>query len=148
LGRENFSIQGISPDRRAHGEADHKQENALHRYQHRDGDLVVNSFRKMAFLVASLGQVKATWNEATLAQSDDTVVVEGNHYFPADSIDRRYFSASETHSICPWKGEASYYDIVVNGQTNKDAAWFYPEPKEAAANIKDRVAFWKGVVVE
>lgn len=91
--------------------------------------------------------MRATWHDTTLAQSDDTVVVEGNHYFPADSIDRAYFSASETHTNCPWKGEASYYNITINGETNKDAAWYYPRPKEAAANIKDRVAFWKGVVV-
>jgi len=91
--------------------------------------------------------MRATWHDTTLAQSDDTVVVEGNHYFPADSINRSYFSASETHTNCPWKGEASYYNITVNGETNKDAAWYYPRPKEAAGNIKDRVAFWKGVVV-
>ena len=91
--------------------------------------------------------MRATWHDTTLAQSDDTVVVEGNHYFPAGSIDHAYFSASETHTNCPWKGEATYYNITVNGETNKDAAWYYPQPKEAAANIKDRVAFWKGVVV-
>ena len=93
-------------------------------------------------------QMKATWHGATLAESDETVVVEGNHYFPADSIMREYFSGSDTHTTCPWKGEASYYDISVNGEVNKDAAWYYPEPKQAAANIKNRVAFWKGVVVE
>ena len=92
--------------------------------------------------------VKATWRGTTLAESDDTVVVEGNHYFPATAIHREYFRASETHSNCPWKGEASYYDVIVNGDTNKDAAWFYPDPKSAAANIKDRVAFWKGVVID
>jgi uncharacterized protein (DUF427 family) len=92
--------------------------------------------------------MKATWHDAVLAESDDTVVVEGNHYFPADSINRVYFQPSDTHSTCPWKGEASYYDVVVDGQTNSDAAWYYPEPKQAAANIKDRVAFWKGVKVE
>ena len=92
--------------------------------------------------------MKATWRGATLADSDATVIVEGNHYFPIDSINREYFKRSEKHTTCPWKGEASYYDIVVGGEVNKDAAWYYPEPKEAAANIKDRVAFWKGVVVE
>ena len=92
--------------------------------------------------------MKATWHGATLAQSDDTAVVEGNHYFPADSINRAYFSEGDTHTFCPWKGEASYYNITVDGETNKDAAWYYPKPKEAAANIKDRVAFWKGVVIE
>ena len=92
--------------------------------------------------------MKATWNGATLAQNDDTIVIEGNHYFPADSIDRAYFTESDTHTTCPWKGEASYYNISVNGEVNKDAAWYYPTPKAAAANIKDRVAFWKGVGVE
>jgi uncharacterized protein (DUF427 family) len=92
--------------------------------------------------------MKATWHGATLAESNDTVVVEGNHYFPASSISRAFFRDSATHTICPWKGEASYYDISVNGAMNKDAAWYYPEPKEAAANIKGRVAFWKGVVIE
>ncbi|HEX5735331.1 MAG TPA: DUF427 domain-containing protein [Blastocatellia bacterium] len=92
--------------------------------------------------------MKAIWQDAILAESDDTVVVEGNHYFPADSINRTYFQPSDTHTTCPWKGEASYYDVVVDGQVNGDAAWYYPEPKEAAANIKDRVAFWKGVKVQ
>jgi len=93
-------------------------------------------------------QMKATWHGTTLAESDETVVVEGNHYFPVNSIRREYFSESDTHTTCPWKGEASYYDISVNSEMNKDAAWYYPEPKQAAANIKNRVAFWKGVVVE
>ena len=92
--------------------------------------------------------MKATWQDTVLAESDDTVVVEGNHYFPADSINRAYFQESNTHSTCPWKGEASYYDIVVDGNVNRDAAWYYPEPKQAAENIKDRVAFWKGVRIE
>ena len=92
--------------------------------------------------------MKAIWNGATLAESDDTVVVEGNHYFLFDSIHREYFNESDTHTTCPWKGEASYYNVTVNGTTNKDAAWYYSNPKEAAAGIKDRVAFWKGVVVE
>ncbi len=91
--------------------------------------------------------MKAIWNGARLAESDDTVVVEGNHYFPSASIHRAYFSESDTHTTCPWKGEANYYNVTVNGTTNKDAAWYYPNPKEAAASIKDRVAFWKGVVV-
>ena len=91
--------------------------------------------------------MKAIWNGATLAESDGTVVVERNHYFPPDSIRRAYFSESDTHTTCSWKGEASYYNVTVNGTTNKDAAWYYPNPKEAAASIKDRVAFWKGVVV-
>ena len=92
--------------------------------------------------------MEAKWHGATLAESDETVVVEGNHYFPANSIDGRYFGESNTHTVCPWKGEASYYNISVDGEINKDAAWYYPDPKEAAANIKGRVAFWKGVVVE
>ena len=77
--------------------------------------------------------MKATWNNAVLAESDETVVVEGNHYFPSDSVNKEYFQPSPTHTTCPWKGEASYYNVVVEGQTNKDAAWYYPEPKPAAA---------------
>jgi uncharacterized protein (DUF427 family) len=91
--------------------------------------------------------VKATWCGATIAESDRTIVVEGNHYFPPESIDRAYFKESATHTTCGWKGEASYYDVVVDGAANKDAAWFYPDPKPAAANIKNYVAFWKGVGV-
>jgi uncharacterized protein (DUF427 family) len=91
---------------------------------------------------------KATWNGAVLAESDRTVVVEGNYYFPKESIHSEYFHASDTHTICPWKGTASYRDIEVNGKRNADAAWFYPDPKPAAAQIKDHVAFWKGVRVE
>jgi uncharacterized protein (DUF427 family) len=92
--------------------------------------------------------VKATWNNAVLAQSDDTVVVEGNHYFPPEAVKREYFQESSTHTVCPWKGKASYFNVVVNGQVNKDAAWYYPEPKPAASEIKDHVAFWRGVKVE
>lgn len=92
--------------------------------------------------------VKATWNGVTLAESDETVVVENNHYFPAESIKAEYFTDSDTHSVCPWKGTASYKTIEVAGEQNADAAWFYPEPKDAAAEIKDRFAFWKGVTVE
>ncbi len=91
--------------------------------------------------------MKAIWRDAVLAESDDTVVVEGNHYFPPDSVKKEHFRESATHTTCPWKGEASYYDVVVDGEVNRDAAWFYPEPKEAASNIKDHVAFWRGVVV-
>ena len=90
----------------------------------------------------------ATWNGARLAESDATVVVEGNHYFPASAIRREYFRESETHTLCPWKGTASYYDIVVDGQVNKDAAWYYPSPLPAAKQIAGHVAFWKGVQVE
>jgi uncharacterized protein (DUF427 family) len=92
--------------------------------------------------------MKAIWNGATIAESDDTVVIEGNHYFPRDSIRQEYFQDSDTHTTCPWKGEASYFNVVVNGETNKDAAWYYPDPKPAAQEIEDRVAFWRGVKVE
>jgi uncharacterized protein (DUF427 family) len=91
--------------------------------------------------------MKATWQGTTLAESDDTVVVEGNHYFPADSIRHEHFRDSSQHTFCPWKGEASYYDVVVDGAVNPGAAWHYPDPKEPAAKIKDRIAFWKGVEV-
>ena len=91
--------------------------------------------------------MKAIWNGATVAESDSTVVVEGNHYFPPESVDPRYFVDSATHSTCPWKGEASYRTLRVDGDTNADAAWFYPAPKDAAAEIKDHVAFWHGVEV-
>jgi uncharacterized protein (DUF427 family) len=91
--------------------------------------------------------MKAVWQGTILAESDDTVVVEGNHYFPASAIKRQYFKDSPTHTVCPWKGTASYYTIEVDGQPNPDAAWYYPDPKEAAEQIKDRIAFWKGVQV-
>jgi uncharacterized protein (DUF427 family) len=90
---------------------------------------------------------KATWNGVTLAESDATVVVENNQYFPADSLNKEYFKDSNTHSSCGWKGLCSYYSIEVDGQTNPDAAWYYPEPKDAAKNIAGYVAFWKGVKV-
>ena len=88
---------------------------------------------------------KATWNGVLLAASDRCEVVEGNQYFPPDAINQAYFKESDTHTVCSWKGTASYYDVVVNGQTNKDAAWYYPEPKDAAKQIKGYVAFWHGV---
>lgn len=91
--------------------------------------------------------VKAIWNGAVLAQSDETIVVEGNHYFPPDALNREYLRESSKHTTCPWKGQASYYDVVVNGDANRDAAWFYPEPKPAAAQIKGYVSFWRGVKV-
>jgi uncharacterized protein (DUF427 family) len=91
---------------------------------------------------------RATWNGAILAESDRTIVVEGNQYFPPDSVHNEYLRASDSHTICPWKGTASYHHIEVNGQRNSDAAWFYPNPKSAAAQIKDYIAFWKGVRVE
>lgn len=91
---------------------------------------------------------KATWEGTVLAQSDSCVVVEGNYYFPSESIQRNYFHTSTETTICPWKGTAHYYDIEVNGKRNRNAAWYYPEPSAAALEIKDRVAFWKGVRVE
>jgi uncharacterized protein (DUF427 family) len=91
---------------------------------------------------------KAVWNGQVLAESDDTVVVEGNHYFPATALKMDFFRPSTYHTVCGWKGTASYYDVVVGGQTNPEAAWFYPDPKPAAREIAGRVAFWKGVKVE
>jgi uncharacterized protein (DUF427 family) len=90
----------------------------------------------------------ATWRDTVLAESDDTVVVEGNHYFPSDSLRREVFRPSSSHSVCPWKGTASYYDVVVDGEVNRDAAWYYPDPSPAAAQIRGRVAFWHGVKVK
>ena len=91
--------------------------------------------------------MKAIWNNQVIAESNNTVVVEGNHYFPLNAVKKEYLQPSDTHTTCPWKGEASYYSVVVNGETNKDAAWYYPEPKEAASQIKDYVAFWRGVEI-
>jgi uncharacterized protein (DUF427 family) len=91
---------------------------------------------------------KAIWNGAVLAESNNTVVVEGNHYFPPESINKEYFQDSNTHTNCPWKGIASYYTIAVDGQSNQDAAWYYPSTKEKAKNIEGYVAFWRGVKVE
>lgn len=91
---------------------------------------------------------KAIWNGTVLAQSDRTEVVERNHYFPPETINKEYFKDSSTHTTCPWKGVASYYTIVVDGQENKDAAWYYPQTKDGAKNIEGYIAFWKGVKVE
>jgi uncharacterized protein (DUF427 family) len=91
---------------------------------------------------------KAIWNGAVLAESDRTVEVEGNQYFPPDAVHRAHLRESATHTTCPWKGVASYYDVVVDGQVNRDAAWYYPQPKEAARQIAGHVAFWRGVRVE
>ena len=91
---------------------------------------------------------RAIWNNAVLAESDKCEVVEGNQYFPADSIKKEYFKESSTHTSCPWKGQASYYTIEVEGKQNQDAAWYYPNPKEKAKNIQGYVAFWRGVKVE
>jgi uncharacterized protein (DUF427 family) len=89
----------------------------------------------------------ATWHGKIIARSDDTVIVEGNHYFPSDAVDKESLRPSQTTTVCPWKGTASYYSVVVDGETNEDAAWYYPEPKEAAQQIKDHIAFWHGVTV-
>ncbi len=91
--------------------------------------------------------MKAIWNNKVIAESDDIVSVEGNSYFPAESVNREFLQESEKQSVCPWKGTASYYDLHVDGKVNKDTAWYYPEPKDAAKEIKERVAFWKGVQV-
>ena len=91
--------------------------------------------------------MRALWKNVVLAESDDTVVVEGNHYFPAGSLKREYFRDSDHHSICPWKGTASYMDVVVGDEVNAKAAWYYPTPSEQATQIKDRMAFWRGVEV-
>ncbi len=91
--------------------------------------------------------MKAIWNGKVIAESDDTVVVEGNHYFPIDSVTREHLLNSSTTSVCPWKGTANYYSIIVDGKTNTDAAWYYAQPKPAASQIKNRVAFWRGVQI-
>ena len=91
--------------------------------------------------------MKAIWNGEVIAETEDTVILEGSHYFAANSLRREFFSASEEKSLCPWKGEASYYDIEVDGRRNEGAAWYYPAPKPAAVEIEDRVAFWRGVEV-
>lgn len=92
--------------------------------------------------------MKAIWNEKVLAESNDTIYIEGNHYFPHDAIDKNFFRESDTHTVCPWKGTASYYDVVVEGKENKDAAWYYPETKSAAEGFRNYVAFWRGVEVK
>lgn len=92
-------------------------------------------------------QMKAIWNNEVLANSGETIVVEGNHYFPSSSLNMQFFKKSDKTTVCPWKGTASYYDVEVSGKVNKDAAWFYSEPKSAAKNIAGYIAFWKGVDV-
>jgi uncharacterized protein (DUF427 family) len=92
--------------------------------------------------------MKAIWNGTIIAESDDTVVVEGNHYFPEAALRREYVVHSNHHTMCSWKGQASYYSLLVNGNLNPDAVWYYPDPKEAAEQIRGRVAFWKGVSIE
>lgn len=91
--------------------------------------------------------MRAIWHDTVLAESDDTVVVEGNHYFPADALRMEHFRPSDRHSTCPWKGEASYYDVVIGEAVNPGAAWTYPDPRPAAAQVAGRVAFWHGVEV-
>lgn len=91
--------------------------------------------------------MKVIWNDTIIAESDETIVVEGNHYFPPNAVKSEYFESSDRHTTCPWKGKASYYDVVVNGERNAGAAWYYPDPKPAASEIKDHVAFWRGVQV-
>lgn len=91
---------------------------------------------------------RATWNGKVIAESEETTVVEGNHYFPKESVKEEFLRPSAAHSVCPWKGTASYYSLEVDGRTNPDAAWYYPEPKTAASGIKGMIAFWKGVRVE
>ena len=92
--------------------------------------------------------MKAIWKNEVIAESDQTIVVEGNHYFPPDSVRKQFFIESSSHTSCPWKGEANYYDIIVDDSVNKDGAWFYPDPKDEAKDIKDYVAFWRGVIIE
>ncbi len=92
--------------------------------------------------------MKAIWKGAVIAESDDTVLVEGNHYFPEDSLHREHVTFSNHRSTCPWKGQASYYSLLVDGELNADAAWTYPDPKPEAEHIRGRVAFWKGVKIE
>lgn len=92
--------------------------------------------------------VRATWQGTVVAESDETVVVEGNHYFPVEALHQEHFQPSDHHSVCPWKGRASYYDVVVGESVNPGAAWFYPDPKPAAEQIRGRVAFWRGVRIE
>lgn len=91
---------------------------------------------------------KAIWNGKVIAESNDTEVVEGNHYFPADSVKKEFLKRSDTTSVCPWKGTASYYHVDVDGSMNSDAAWYYPDPKEAARHITNRIAFWKGIQID
>ncbi len=91
---------------------------------------------------------KAIWNNQVLAESDKTIIIEGNHYFPPDAVNLQFFQNSSTHTFCSWKGTASYFDVAVDGHVNKDAAWFYPTPKDAASQITGYIAFWRGVQVK
>ncbi len=100
------------------------------------------------FQTRRVKHMRAIWNSTVLAHSNETIELEGNHYFPPDSLKKKFFRKSDFHTSCPWKGEASYYDIVVKGAVNHNAAWYYPNPKEAARNITGYVAFWNGVQVK
>lgn len=92
--------------------------------------------------------MKAIWNGEIIAESNETIIIENNHYFPPTSVNKKFLKPSSTHTVCHWKGEASYYTLEVNGEKNNDAAWYYPNPSKAAQDIKDYIAFWKGVKVE
>ena len=108
---------------------------------------LIDKLRQMASTAADGGPVEAVWNGTVIARSDRTVVVEGNHYFPPADVLGAHLEASPNHTVCPWKGTASYYDVVVDGKRNEAAAWYYPDPKPAARQIRDHVAFWRGVKV-
>jgi len=110
-------------------------------------DRLLRSLRPLLVATGKKEPMKAIWNGAVLAESDDTVVVEGNHYFPKDSIDDRHFVLSENRSVCHWKGTASYLHVEVEGERNSDAAWYYPNPSDAASEIAGHVAFWRGVEI-
>ena len=92
--------------------------------------------------------MKASWNNQVIADSDDTIIIEGNHYFPPESVNMEFLVESTTTTVCPWKGDASYFDIVVGEEVNKDAAWYYPETKDAAKHVRGRIAFWHGVEID
>jgi len=92
--------------------------------------------------------MKAVWNNTVVAESDETVVIEGNHYFPAASVNKEFLIETDTHTTCPWKGQASYYTVSIHGEENPDSAWYYPNPSDAASEIKDHIAFWKGIEVK
>lgn len=109
---------------------------------------ILNGVSSQSSEKSSTGRYRATWNGAVLAESDSTVVVEGNHYFPLADVRAEHLRSSDTHTVCHWKGVASYYDVVVGEKINRDAAWYYPDPSKLAEPVKGRVAFWHGVKVE
>ncbi len=104
-------------------------------------------FKKLRLSNPNTKTMKAIWNGVEIAESDHTIVMEGNHYFPKESLKDEFFKKSASHTRCPWKGKASYYSVQIDGEINRDAAWYYPNPKSAAKEIKDHVAFWKGVTI-